>query len=292
MNTLRATVALLSVVAGGPALAAAQPLPSTQPNLLVIVREEVKVGRTSDHTKIEAGWPAAYEKAKSPDYYLALVSMTGANEAWYIAPYADHAALGESLKRDDEPGLSEELARLRRADAEVVTGISRLHARARADLAYGAYPDLAKMRFWEVSTFRVRPGHEGRFAETAKLYGAAAKRAGSKVPFRIYEVIAGMPGPTYLIFSSVTALSEFDQFLTNDEAVMKAVTSEEGAALGKFMTESMLGIETQRFQLDPTQSYVSKEVRDTDPSFWMPKKAAAKPATPKPAPAKPPTLER
>ena len=94
------------------------------------------------------------------------------------------------------------------------------------------------MRFWDISTFRVRPGHEERFAEAAKVYGAAAKRAGSKVPFRIYEVIAGMPGPTYLIFSSVAAFSEFDQSMANDEAVMKAATQEEGAALGKFMTRA------------------------------------------------------
>ena len=269
MNTIRARFALLSLIAGVPAVATAQTgLPTSQPGLLSIVREEVKVGRAEDHARIEAGWPAAYEKAKSPDYYLALVTMTGGLEAWYIAPYANHAALGESLKRDDEPALATELGRLSKADAEVLTSIRRLHARARADLSYGEYPDLTKMRFWEISTFRVRPGHEARFMEAAKVYGAASARAGSKVPFRIYEVIAGLPGPTYLIFSSVAAFSDFDGFLTNDEAVMKAANQEEGAVLGKFMAESVLSIESQRFRLDPRQSYVSKEVRDTDPAFW------------------------
>ena len=67
-------------------------LPTSQPNLITIAREEVKLGRDADHAKVEAGWPAAYEKAKSPDYYLAMTSTTGAPEAWYIGAYASHAA--------------------------------------------------------------------------------------------------------------------------------------------------------------------------------------------------------
>jgi hypothetical protein len=295
MHKIRARIALLSLVLGAPALAAGQTgLPTSQPNVLYIIREEVKVGRTDDHARIEAGWPAAYEKAKSPDYYLALATLTGAQEVWYIAPFASHAAFADSMKRDDEPALAAELARLRKADSEFITSSRSLHARARADLSYGEYPDLTKMRFWEISTTRVRPGHEGRFAEAAKVYGAVAKRAGSKVPFRVYEVMAGMPGPTYLIFSSVAAFGEFDATLTNDEAVMKAATQEEGATLSKFMAESVITVESQRFRLDPGQSYVSKEVRDTDPAFWLPKKVVVKTVAPKPAPApaKPPTLER
>jgi len=45
--------------------APAQGLPKTQPKLLIITREEVKIGRNEEHSKHEAGFPAAYEKAKS-----------------------------------------------------------------------------------------------------------------------------------------------------------------------------------------------------------------------------------
>ena len=36
-----------------------------QPKMITIVREEVKIGRNAEHSKHEAGWPAAYEKAKA-----------------------------------------------------------------------------------------------------------------------------------------------------------------------------------------------------------------------------------
>lgn len=283
MSKTRTRFSLLLFAISLPASALAQSLPTSQPALLSITREEVKPGRAADHAKIEAGWPAAYEKVKSPDYYLALVSITGTNEVWYVSPYASHDAQGASMARDDEPTLAAELARLSKADGELLTGLRRWHARARNDLSYGAYPDLTKMRFWEITTFRVRPGHERHFAEAAKAYVAASGRANSKSSFRIYEVIAGAVGSTYMIFSSVASFAEFDQTMSTDEAVMKAATADEGTLLQKFLSEGVITVETQRFRLDPVQTYVSKEVRASDPAFWMPKK----PAAPKPVTSQP-----
>ena len=93
--------------------------------------------------------------------------------------------------------------------------------------------------------------------------------------------MAGIPGPTYLIFSSVKSLGDFDGMMTSGEATMKAFTPEEGAGMQKFLAEGLINSESQRFRLDPTMSYVPKATRDTDPAFWIPKKTMAKPA-PKP----------
>src|SRR5262245_18693750 len=196
LSPVRAASALIvSCVVSGTALA--QGLPTTQPNLITILREEVKLGRDLDHARIEAGWPAAYEKAKSPDYYLALVAVTGPPEAWYVSAFASHAAIGDSWKREDaDATLSAELARLARADADVISSVRRMQATARKDLSFGAYPDLAKHRFFEITWFRVRPGHAQQFEAAAKVYGFAAKRAGVNAAYRVYEVVAGIPGPT------------------------------------------------------------------------------------------------
>ena len=271
---------LMFLIGSGSALG--QSLPTTQPNLLQIFREEVKVGHGADHVKTEAGWPAAFEKAKSPYYSLALVSLTGPTEAWFIIPYESHQAMGDSLKREsDDPVLSTELARLSRADAEHITSLRSIQAIARKDLSRGAFPDTGKQRFWEITVFRVRPGHEGDFQSAAKAYGAAAGRTAPETSYRVYEVIAGMPSPTYLVFSSVTSFAEFDRMMSDGEASMKAMSEEERSALQKFSTDGAVSMETHRFRLDPEMSYVPREVRNQDPAFWMPKKAAAKPA-PKP----------
>lgn len=263
-------------------------LPTSQPNLLQIYREEVKVGHGAEHEKVEVGWPAAYQKAKSPYYYLALVSLSGPPEAWFVTPFESHAALGESLKFErGNPALAAELARLQRADAEHVTGLRMIQAMARKDLSHGAYPELAKQRLYSLTTFRVRPGREEDFAAAAKAHGAATVRASTGAAYRVYQVVAGMPGPTFLVFSSVTSFADLDKAMMNGEAVMKSANEDERKALQKFSTEALISADTQRFEVNPAMSYVSSEVRASDPGFWMPKKPAVK-KSPPPTPAQKP----
>jgi hypothetical protein len=196
--------AALVCAAFAPALA--QGLPTTQPEYLQVIREEIKVGHTTDHAKVEAGWPAAFARAKSPDYYVALSSITGTPEAWFVIPYKSHAAMGEGMKREnDDPVLAQELARLSHADAEHISGARTIHAVAMKDLSHGPFPSTEKQRFWEIVQFRVRPGHEADFAAAARSYGAALGRVDPEASFRVYQVRAGMPGPSYLVFSSVTS---------------------------------------------------------------------------------------
>lgn len=271
---------VLALLCGGANAAFAQGLPTAQPAIITIIREDVKVGREADHARIEAGWPAAYERAKSPDYYLAMTSMTGLTEAWYVVANPSHAAIAEGMKRDDANAvLTAELQRLRRADAEVVNSVRTIQAVARPDLSLGKFPDLARQRFFEIIIFRVRPGHEQEFAAAAKAYGAAAQRAAPNTSFRVYEVIAGMVGPTFFVFSSVESYGEFDRMMADGMRTMQGFTAEEMTTLQKFSTDGSLTTETQRFRVDPRQSYVSRETRAADPTFWGP--------PPRPAPARP-----
>ena len=261
--------ALLSVSSAS--FAFGQGIPTSQPNLIQINREEVKTGHNAMHAAFEAGWPAAFAKAKSPNYYLAMVSITGPNEAWYVTPFASNAALGESMKLEsDNKVLSADLARLQKGDADHINSSRTIHAVARTDLSYGAFPDMGLARFWEVTTFRVRPGYEEAFANVAKAYAGAAKRAAPNVSWRTYQVIAGLPGPTFLIFSSVQSFADFDRSMKDDMEIGKAFTAEEQAMMEKFGTSGLINAETQRFRLDPVQSYVDAATKAKDPKFWSP----------------------
>ena len=246
-------------------------LPTSQPKMLTIVREYLKPGMAADHAKHEAGWPAAYEKAKSPDYYIALSSLTGAPQVWYVVPVESHAALAASMKREDKDSvLSAELDRLSRRDAEFINGVSVVQAVGRPDLSLGIFPDTAKSRFYEVITFSVRPGQGDAFEKIAKAYGTARKRVSPDASYRTYSVIAGMVAPTYLVFISVDDYAKFDQLAAEQMKVFASLTAEEKAEFDKWR-DVVVREETNRFRLDPIQSYVPKEARAQDPEFWMPK---------------------
>jgi hypothetical protein len=273
-NTIsRLTLAALSAGSAGSVLA--QGLPTSQPRFVHIVHEQVKIGRAAEHARFEAGWPAAYEKAKFPYHYLALVAVTGAPAAWYVTPLDSQAAFDDLQKREtDDPVLGPELDRLSRGDAEFLSDYRVTQAMARPDLSHGDYPDLTKARFWEITRFRVRPGHEAGFATLAKAYAGAAARGSVKTRWRTYEVLAGAPSPSYLVFASLESYAEFDQAIEDGGLLMKNFLPEDVIALQKFSSEGLESAETNRYRLDPGQSYVPAAVREQDPAFWGPKKPA------------------
>src|SRR5712692_11855886 len=88
-KTLFLLCALGLILSGATAaLAQAQaPAPMGPPKVLQIIREEVKYGKGPAHEKHEAGYPRALKKANWPATYLAMTSITGQGEAWFLFPY-------------------------------------------------------------------------------------------------------------------------------------------------------------------------------------------------------------
>lgn len=267
----RSLLLVALVLSSSPFVSAQNGLPTAQPKRLTIVREQVKAGRSADHSRHEAGWPAAYEKAKSPDYYIAMTSITGPTEAWYLIPFESYTAESASMKRDDkDPVLSAELERLALRDAEFISSSSTVQTSARTDLSLGKFPDVSKMRYFEVNIYTVRIGQEDNFDSIAKTYGVVRKRVAPDSSYRVYMVNAGLPESTYIVMSSVEDYAEFDRLTAENEKVFASTTAEEKAIFAKW-GDTVAKSETNRFRLDPAQSYVSKEVRAQNPEFWIKK---------------------
>jgi hypothetical protein len=265
----RRTLYAFALAAAGSSALVAQQLPTTQPGLLTIYREHVKTGQSAAHAKHEAGWPAAYAQANSPDHYLAMASMTGPSEVWFVQPWDSYTTWGKSMVRDDaNPTLTEALSRLSAADAQYLDGGELIEARARPDLSHGTFPDLNRMRFWDIAIWRLRPGYESAFAAATATYKKVASRAAPNARWRTYQVTAGLPGPTFILFSSVEQFGQFDAMMTEDQAAMQAITPEEGAIFEKFFREAIVSMVSNRFRLDAGMSYVSAETKATDPAFW------------------------
>jgi len=262
-------VPLVLLAAGAGSGLAQQDIPTTQPTHLTIYIDQVKVGMDAAHAANEAGWPAAFAKAGTPETYLALASMTGTSEVWFTSPYESYTHEGASMARDEaDPVLSAELARLWANDGQFLESSRTVQAVARPDLSHGEFPDLARARFWEISTFRIRSGHDAQFEEAAKLYGEVAARLAPEANFRIYMVTAGMPAGTYLIFSSVEEYGDFDQVMADGNTIFEGMTDDEREVFEKFALEAQQFSITNRFRLDPGMSYVDAATKAVDPEFW------------------------
>lgn len=82
---------------------------------------------------------------------------------------------------------------------------------------------------------------------------------------------------TYLFFSTVASFGDFDKAREEGQAAWKGRTDEENSALQRLYAEGTLKSWSNRFRLDPRQSYVPAETRQKDPAFWIPKPAPKAP---------------
>jgi hypothetical protein len=271
------SIALAVVLAAGSLSAQVMPAPP----YLEIFREEVKAGRAGPHVQAEAGWPRAFAKAKIPNNYLAMTTLYGPSEAWFFeghASVADIEAVNKAIEA--APGLTRELDRLSQADGANVNGLHRLLARHLPEASNGPNIDPAEMRVWEITIFRVRPGKEGSFYEGAKLYQSVVQQAQVDAPWATYEVMAGMPGPTYLVFVPHKTLAEIDPAVGVGAAIQKAMNEETMKKFGT-LSEGFLSVENLVFAPSPEMSYPPAEWIAQDPKYWGRKAMAeAKPAAP------------
>lgn len=260
--------------------------PSAPPKVLQIFREEVKPGKGPAHQKWETGWPRAFAKANWPTNSLAMTSVSGPNEAWFLTGYESFAAWGKDRESFDKNStLKSEDDRLSQGDGEFLSGTRSLVAAYREDLSSKAALKLPTMRYFRVITYRVRPGHDSDFADAAKMIKAAYEKANVDLPWAVYQIFSGMPTPTYLVFLPMKSFDEIDSFMAHSKANQEAMGEENQKKMGKLASDGYLTIDSNIFAFDPKMSYPSKEFIAADPEFWTPKpnpaakKEAAKPAS-------------
>lgn len=277
----------ISLFLAGAAHALAQATPSTPggpPKVLQIFREEVRVGKGAAHEKFEAeGFVQTFAKANWPTHYLAMTTISGPSEAWFLTPYDSFEAWEKDRQATEKaPGLLGQLDRLGEKDAEFITNGRSIVAILRPELSYRREGvNIFTMRYVAVTTYSVRPGHNADFEESRKIVNEAHEKANVDEHWSMYQVISGMPGGTFLYFAPFKSLKEEDAVPEkHGKAYQDALGDEGRKKLRELSSASILNSETMLFTFSPKMSYVSKEAIAADPDFWAPKPkmAARKPA--------------
>src|SRR5947209_1660340 len=181
------------------------------PKYLQIIREEVKIGKGAAHEKYEASWTQAMLRAKYTTHMLAMTSVTGASEALVIAGYDSLGAYEADMKMmDSSPAMSSVMNQYSPGDAEYVSNGRTQIARFREDLSYNVNIRLGEMRYFQIRTVRVRPGHDDEYVEVRKLINSAREKSNSPVHSAVFQVITGAPNGTYLVFTPIKSLADAD----------------------------------------------------------------------------------
>ncbi|MBZ5618459.1 MAG: hypothetical protein LAQ69_07015 [Acidobacteriia bacterium] len=275
-SALRVLTASL-VYAGASLVLAQEPA-----HIIRIFREDIKSGRSAAHEKVEMAYVRAFSKSKYPSY-LALESVTGQNQAWFLERYDSYAALEEAIHISEAEPLKTTLQQLDAQDGEQRSGDRGMIAIYQKDLSYlPVAANLVKARFVTINMVRLRPGHNADFAEMRTLVNAAFQKSASQQRRVVYSVSSGAPGGTYLILSAMDSLKAMDPG-PSAMTMPAAFGAENLARYQKLFADIVISTENTLFAVNPRMSNAPKEYITADPDFWKPKPVAAKPAPTKPS---------
>lgn len=269
--------------------AAQQAAPTGPPKVLSMFREDIKAGRGGAHEKVETGYVRAMQKAKWPVWYLAMTPVFGGTDSWFVTAYDSFAAL---QKDRDSSGKNAQLTadneRVDVLDAEFRTGQRALVCVLNEELSYGKPIDISQMRFFSITTVRVRPGHDEEYREARKILVDALKKANADTNTAFYSVAAGTAGGTYMVFTPRKSLAELDPNPAMGKAVQDAMGEGNTKKRQKLIADSVTGTDVSIYAFSAKMSYVPKEWAKTGGDFWTPKP----PATPRPAAKKPAAADK
>jgi hypothetical protein len=186
-----------------------------------------------------------------------------------------------SVMSDNNVLLSAEIDQLLEHDGSVLSGGRAILARLEEDLSFRPGINMAMMRFLSVNTVRVRPGHDAEFREARKIINAAYEKANADQHLAVFQVTAGAPIGTYLIFRGRESLAELDA--PPNQAIQQAMGESNQKKLQELASSYLLSNEANIFSIKPDMSYAPKTFAAADPAFWTPKAAlATRPAAKKP----------
>ena len=281
---MRKSLLLLIIVALSAAFSqvlAQTPAAEGPPAVLLIVREDIKPGTMGTHNRHSAEFAGIFNKLQTPNHRIALVPVAGSeNEVIYLSGADNFAELERNQKMTDEKmaaasgNMKADLDRLDREAPALHAGMRDLLAVFRPDLSYSPGVNLPTMRYFAVTTVRVRPGQEDQYAEYVNtMVKAARDKAKAELHIAAFQIIAGSPSTTYMFFRPMKSLAEYD--LKIAPRVRAAMSDEQKKKADKMSGETVVFSETSVYAFSPQMSFVSKEMAAVDPAFWNPKPAMA-----------------
>jgi hypothetical protein len=245
------------------------------PNVLVIHREYLKPGKGGMlHERSESAFVHAFADAKSPYHYFALDSLSGPSRSLFLFAYDSFAEWEKETNAiRSNPALAAKLDQASLQDGDLLSGYDAGAMVLRPDLSLNK-GSIDGARYFEITVFVVKPGHEHDFEELAKTYIETYRKIAPETHWDTFEAIYGNPLPTaaggdvFLVFNLMKSLAETDQSLKNSDKF----ASELGAAgmqkVSELSAASVESITTNLFAINPRISNPPSEWVKKDPGFW------------------------
>lgn len=263
----------LMIMSALPALAQQGP-----PKVLLIVREEIKPGMMGTHNRHSADFVSIFNQMQTPNRRIAMVPVAGnENEVLYITAAESFAEI-ETINRSTDQKLASlngnmrvKMDALDKEASALHSGMRDMLAVYRPELSFNPGVNIAKMRYFTVTTTRIRPGFDSTYVEyVQKIINVARQKAKvDDLHVAVFQVVSGAPTGTYLIFRPMKSLAELDNPV--GMRVRAAMSEDQRKDADKAVREAIMSSDVSTYAFAPSMSYVDKEFAAMDAGFWTPK---------------------
>jgi hypothetical protein len=246
------------------------------PKVLVVQREYTKPGKSgTQHEKSESLFVQAMTRANWPSHYLAVESLSGKSRALFFTGYDSFEAWGkDNLAGEKNAAFSAAIDHAGAVDGELLDETDEAALVFREDYSLRPEVDIAHTRYFEISGWQVKPGHDKDWEEIVKLVTAAYKRI-PDAHWAAYQAVYGFPDTTYIIFNPMKSLAEVDKNFASGKDFENAMGEDGMKKLSELTARAIETSQTSLFVLNPRMSYPADEWVKGDPEFWSPKAAAS-----------------
>jgi hypothetical protein len=247
------------------------------PKVLVIEREYLKPGKGGPtHERSESAFVRAMTAAKWPTHYVGLDSMSGQPRSIFLIGYPSFAAWEkDNQAMEKNATLRGAVDRAIMADGELLSSFEQsVFTLSEEGSLRAGTADVPRSRYFEITTFRVKPGHRQEWQELVKLY----KEGYGKIPsakWALFESVYGADnGGLYLVFNPMKSLAEVEEAYADEKKFAEAMGADRMKRLGELSAECIASQQTNLFGFNPKMSYPADAWVKEDPAFWKPKMSA------------------
>lgn len=258
---------------------AAQEQAAPNIEVLQVTREYVKAGRVgAAHEKTETAFVEAFRRANWPTNYVGMTSLSGKSRALFLTFYPsfeawekDNAAVAKNAE------LSSAIDKAEMEDGDILDSLDQMVFYYNKDLSFNPKSDLAPMRFYEFTSFQIKPGKDREWREVVKLAKEGYEKGMPDAHWGMFSLVYGgtEEGGAYVAITGHKNLAEIDKGFAEGKKFEDAMGEEGMKKLDAMFADCVAATSQTLFAVNPHMSYVSDAWIKSDPGFWEVKSSAA-----------------
>ena len=284
MSSLPTLFGMAAVVVSASGFGQDKPAGDMPPKVLAITREYTKPGKSgTPHEKAESAFVQAMTQAKWPTHYLAVESLTGKSRVLFLTGYESFEGWEKDVRAAQKNGpLSAALDRAYAGDGELLEETDSAALTFREEYSLRPLVDIAHSRYFEITSFQIKQGHEKDWDEIVKMVMAAYEKI-PDVHWDTYASVYGLPDTTYVIFNPMKSAAEIDKSFAQGKQFEAAMGEDGMKRLAELTAAAVESSQTNLFAFNPRMSYPAEAWVKADPDFWKAKSASVATAAKKKA---------